>query len=74
MSSLWMSWSVLWRELICCMIEPVCWERAVVRAALSALEMGVTSLVVGVLGVLGLGWGMRRLGNPSLDMVAKRGR
>jgi hypothetical protein len=52
------------------MIEPVCWK----RAALSALEMGVTSLVVGVLGVLGLGWGMRRLGSPSLDMVAKRGR
>jgi hypothetical protein len=56
------------------MIEPVCWERAVVRAALSALEMGVTSLVMCVLGVLGLGWGMRRLGNPSLDMVARRGR
>ena len=56
------------------MIDPVCWERAVVRAVLSALEMGVTNLVVGGLGVLVLGWGMRRLGNPSLEMVVKRGR
>ncbi len=44
------------------------------RAVLSVVEMGVTNLVVSGLGVLGLGWGVRRLGNLSLDKVAIRGR